>query len=101
MELGLQNKSVVVTGGSAGIGYATARQFLLEGAKVTITARGRERLDDAVKELSILGDVQGIVADGACEKDVKYVAEQAVSRYGGIDVWINNVGTNKSRAGEI
>lgn len=101
MELGLKNKSVVVTGGSAGIGYATARQFLLEGAKVTITARGRERLDDAVKELSFLGDVQGIVADGTCEKDVKHVAEQAVSRYGGIDVWVNNVGTNKSRAGEI
>ena len=51
MDLGLKDKNVVVTGGSKGIGYAAAKIFLQEGAKVTICARHKEELGRAVLEL--------------------------------------------------
>jgi NAD(P)-dependent dehydrogenase (short-subunit alcohol dehydrogenase family) len=51
MELGLQGKSVLVTGGSKGIGLACARAFLAEGAKVGIASRSRDNLERAAKSI--------------------------------------------------
>ncbi len=61
----LNNKVAVVTGGSSGIGLATARRFIAEGARVVITGRNREALDAAVAELGdratgIHGDVANL-----------------------------------------
>lgn len=67
MDLGLKDKNVVVTGGSKGIGYAAAKIFLQEGAKVTICARHKEELGRAVLELGKLGKIQGCVLDGSTE----------------------------------
>lgn len=51
MDLGLKGKNVLVTGGATGIGFATARLFLEEGATVVLTGRREEKLKEAAKEL--------------------------------------------------
>lgn len=101
MELGLKNKNVVVTGGTLGIGFAVAKEFLKEGARVTITGRDVTRLDEAVQELKQFGNVFGVASDGTVENEVKKVAAQAAEGIGQIDVWVNNVGKNKAKAGEF
>ena len=60
MELGLSGKTVVVTGGSKGIGLACARVFLAEGARVAITSRRQANLDRARGEV---GEVLALAAD--------------------------------------
>ena len=57
MDLGLKGKSVVVTGGSKGIGFAAAEAFLKEGAKVAICSRHEEELKEAAEKLSQYGEV--------------------------------------------
>ena len=101
MDLGLKNKNVVVTGGSKGIGYAAAKIFLQEGAKVTICARHKEELGRAVLELGKLGKIQGCVLDGSTETGMEKLAQVASKQGNGtIDIWVNNIGTNKQRQGE-
>lgn len=104
MDLGLKDKRVVVTGGSAGIGFAAAEIFLEEGAYVTIAARREEKLNEAVKKLSKIAGpdrIQGVVTDCSREKDIKALAQKAAGPDGSIDIWINNVGTNVIRKGEL
>ena len=82
---------VVVTGGSAGIGRATVREFARAGADVAILSRGQERLDNTVREVEKAGcRALGIsldVADGAA---VEAAAERIERELGPIDVWVNN-----------
>ena len=63
MDLGLKEKVAVVTGGSKGIGFATTRAFLEEGARVAICARDKENLDKAVQDLSAYGEVYAKAID--------------------------------------
>ncbi len=94
-------KKVVVTGGSKGIGYAIAKEFLKEGASVTITGRNEADLEKAVSELRELGTVYGIAADGTNEQEVYQIAESVAGEEKRIDVWVNNIGTNKARKSEL
>ncbi|MFA9559252.1 SDR family NAD(P)-dependent oxidoreductase [Evansella sp. AB-rgal1] len=89
MDLGLENKRVLVTGGSKGIGKGIAEAFLAEGAKVAVVARGKEALDKVKGEFP---EVETISAD-LLEKSSREAAfQQFVSTFGGIDILINNVG---------
>ena len=63
----LKGKVAVVTGGSSGIGFATAQEFINQGAKVVITGRNQESLDKAVKELG--ENAIGIRADASNVKE--------------------------------
>lgn len=104
MELGLKNKKVVVTGASKGIGYAIAEAFLQEGAKVVISGREEQALLEAVKNLGEkygADNIQGFALDGSKEEDTFKLGELAAAQTGHIDVWVNNIGTNKARAGEL
>jgi len=94
MELGLQGKAVLVTGGSKGIGKETALQFAKEGANVAIVARGEEGLNAAVEELthSAEVDVVGILADLASLADIKAAVKTAADKLGQLDVLVNNAG---------
>ena len=105
MDLGFSGKTAVVTGGSKGIGFAIAKEFLQEGANVFICARNKAELKNAVAKLSesnkSSGKVTGLVLDGTKESDMEELASQAASLTGKIDAWINNIGTNKKREGEF
>ena len=104
MELGLKDKVVVVTGASKGIGYAIAEAFLQEQAYVTISGRNEQALQQAVESLGERygkDRIAGFALDGSKEEDTLRLGELAAARTGYIDVWINNIGTNKPRAGEI
>lgn len=97
MDLGLKDKVAVVTGGSKGIGYATAKTFLEEGAKVAICARDKANLDKAVKELSKFGEVYAEAIDVTEEEAVYGFADRVVEHFGAIDAWVNNVGSSFAR----
>lgn len=71
MDLNLKGKTVVVTGGSKGIGYAIAKEFLIEGANVFITGRELQALKKAQSELSQFGSLEVCPGDGTNEKDVE------------------------------
>ena len=84
----LQGKSVVVTGGNSGIGYATARKFKESGAKVIITGRNPEALDKAATELG----VSAILADQANLDDLDQMVAQIKEQFGNVDVLFINAG---------
>lgn len=100
MDLGLRGKTVVVTGGSKGIGYATAEAFLREGAKVAICARHEGELRAAAEALSRLGQVYCEVVDAATAEGNYAFAEHVYQKFGSLDVWVNNVGSTGYKKGE-
>ena len=63
MDLGLKGKAVVITGGSKGIGYATAKEFLKEGASVAICARNQKEIEEAAETLGKFGPVYAETVD--------------------------------------
>jgi NAD(P)-dependent dehydrogenase (short-subunit alcohol dehydrogenase family) len=85
---------VVVTGGSSGVGRATARAFGRKGASVGLLARGPKGLDGAKKELDELGVLSiGIPTDVADPDQVAEAAARIEQRLGPIDVWVNDAMT--------
>jgi 3-oxoacyl-[acyl-carrier protein] reductase len=91
VELGLEGKRVIVTGGSRGIGRAIAAAFLHEGASVAICARSEAPLADAARELSKSGRVIQRVCDIGREGEPKAFVDWAVGELGGLDVLVSNV----------
>ena len=90
---GLQGKRVLVSGGSSGIGLATARRFLEEGSRVFLTGLDPREVDGALTGLEPGGEVAGLACDVSLEGDVARMMEAAHQALGGIDVVINNAGT--------
>ena len=88
----LENKIVVVTGGTKGIGRAIAEILLKAGAKVFICARNKHELKRALQELSELGKVEGEVCDVRSEAQVEMMLKECERVFGGADVLINNAG---------
>ena len=90
----IENKTVLITGGSKGIGYGIAEVLLREKMKVAITSRSQKAVDEAVAKLRAVGsgDVMGIVTDvrdlAAQEKAVK----ELVAKWGALDVLVANAG---------
>ena len=95
----LKDKVTVITGGSRGIGFATADKFLQEGAKVIITASTQESADKAVallREKHPDAVVDGISPDLGSLESVREAFRQVGIRYGCVDVLINNAGISES-----
>ncbi|MEW5421085.1 SDR family NAD(P)-dependent oxidoreductase [Amorphus sp. 3PC139-8] len=86
----LQNKVAIVTGGARGIGYAVARRFLEEGAKVVIADIEDELAEKAAKELKALGDVIAIDCDVGERLDVRNLVAATLEAFGEIDILVNN-----------
>ena len=96
----VKDQVVVVTGGSKGIGLATARKLVERGAKVAILARSRSALDEAVTALGV-EHAMGIAVDVCNKKDVTAAFDQVARKWGKIDGLINNVGFQFARRAEI
>lgn len=89
----LNGKVAVITGGTSGIGLATARQFIAHGAKVIVFARGQAGLDAAVTELG--ANAHAVQGDVAKLADLDRLYAQTRSRFGGIDVLFINAAVVK------
>ena len=94
MDLGLNGKRALVTGGSMGIGKAVAMALAAEGCRVAIAARGQEALAQAAKEIG----AEALVVPADCTKpqDIRRMVQEVVARFGGLDVLVNSVGAAKS-----
>ncbi len=93
----LQGKTVVVTGGSSGVGRATVEAFALEGCNIVIAARGQEALDETLHlchELEV--KAIAVVTDVSVAEDVDHLVKKAISEFGRIDIWVNNAGVMAS-----
>lgn len=99
MDLGLKGKTAVITGGSQGIGFATAKQFLEEGCRVAICARTESTLREAADELSQYGEVYCEVVDATKDETLYRFAENVYQKFGSIDCWVNNVGKQVVKQG--
>lgn len=90
----LKKARALVTGGSSGIGYATAQLLRDRGAEVAICGRRADALDEAASELGALG----IVCDVSREEEVKRMVDRVISELGDYNVLINNAGGGHSAA---
>jgi NAD(P)-dependent dehydrogenase (short-subunit alcohol dehydrogenase family) len=90
---GLQGKRVLISGGSSGIGLATAQRFLEEGSRVFLAGLDEREVDSALAGLRPSGEVSGLACDVSLEDDVARMVAAAHRALGGIDVLINNAGT--------
>jgi short-subunit dehydrogenase len=89
----LKDKVVIITGATSGIGEACALVFGRNGAKVVITGRNQEKLDQTLGQLKSQNiDALAILADAATEVDIQRMAEKTISHFGKIDILINNAG---------
>jgi NAD(P)-dependent dehydrogenase (short-subunit alcohol dehydrogenase family) len=99
VDYGLEHKVAVISGGSRGIGLATAREFIKSGASVAIAGHTEANVGAAVKELQELAydlgngaKAIGVVVDLGQAEGVKQFAGQAIEEFGGADILVNNVG---------
>jgi dehydrogenase/reductase SDR family protein 7B len=89
----MNNKVIIITGGSSGIGKALALQYGLMGARVVITGRNKEKLKETTVELQKVGiSIVGIPCDSSLEKETRLMVEQVKEQFGQIDLLINNAG---------
>lgn len=86
--MNLNTAKVIITGGSTGIGYETARQLISKGAKVVICSRNKSEIEKAAKEIGAIG----LQADISNEDEVKALFKEANEKLGGLNVIINNAG---------
>lgn len=98
MDLGLQGKVAVITGGSEGIGKATAFSLASEGTQVVICARRVQLLEEVAAEISEAtgGTVIAIPADVTQPDQVNQLFEQTLARFGRVDILVNNAGTSSA-----
>ncbi len=89
---GLRGKRVLISGGSSGIGLATAERFLEEGSRVFVCGVGADEVAAAVAGLAPRGEISGLACDVSAEADVARLMAAATRALGGVDVLVNNAG---------
>lgn len=87
-----EGKVAIVTGGSAGIGYATAKRILAEGGVACICARNPAKVEAAVQSLSEFGTVRGYSVDIANKEQINEMVGKVIAEFGKVDILVNNAG---------
>lgn len=95
-----KNQVVLVTGGGSGIGYTIAQKYLELGAIVWIASRKQERIDKALLELSVWGEVYGTTLDIREPEQIEQIAAKIKEQHGRLDILINNAGGQFPSAAE-
>jgi NADP-dependent 3-hydroxy acid dehydrogenase YdfG len=90
----LTGKTVLVTGGGSGIGSASAKALLDEGANVAIAGRDQQKLDDVAAALGNPANLFTISCDVSDQKQVVNLVAKVSAKFGPIDILVNNAGTN-------
>ncbi len=89
----LTGKTALVTGGSRGLGLQMAHALGEAGAKIMLSSRKAEDLEEATKELQAAGiDARWIAADCSKEEDIRHLADETLQRMGHVDILVNNAG---------
>lgn len=88
----MDGKNAIVTGGARGIGYAIAKRFLSDGARVVMADVDEKAGEAACDELSRLGDIRFVAADVAERLDVRNLVANALDAFGDVDILVNNAG---------
>ena len=91
----MENKVIVITGASSGIGAESARQLILRGDKVVLAARREPELRNLEKEFG--ANSLAVVCDATKKGDIENLKAKALAKFGAIDVWINNAGLGINR----
>jgi len=96
LELGLKGKVAIVTGGSEGLGRATAERFAGEGVRVAICARRKDVLEQTAEAIrrATGGEILAQPADVTRPDEVEGFVRAVVGRFGGVDILVNNAGTS-------
>src|SRR6266705_4037300 len=96
LELGLKGKVAIVTGGSEGLGRATAERFAREGVRVAICARRKDVLEQTAEAIrrATGGEILAQPADVTRPDEVEGFVRAVVGRFGGVDILVNNAGTS-------
>lgn len=89
----LAGKTALITGGTTGIGLASAKRFIAEGARIAITGQDPDRLEAARTELG--GDVLAIRADSGKVSDIRHMVDRLKATFGTIDIAFLNAGTGR------
>jgi len=91
----LEDQVVVITGGTSGIGLATAKRAAKRGARVVLCSRNEAELRETVTAIQESGGkARSVVADVANQEDVERLATTAIEEFGQIDTWVNNAGVS-------
>jgi NAD(P)-dependent dehydrogenase (short-subunit alcohol dehydrogenase family) len=98
LDLGLTGKVAIVTGGSEGLGRATAMRFAAEGCHVVICARRKEVLEQAAEKVRKRAGAQVLAPAAAVPRpaDVEAVVAATLAAHGGVDILVNNAGTSSA-----
>ena len=96
LELGIEGKVAVITGGSDGLGFASALRLGHEGCKLAICARREDHLQEAAKQIrQITGaEVLAHPADVTEAQDIDQFITATIEQFGGVDILVNNAGTS-------
>jgi len=93
MSKGSQEKVVLITGGSSGLGAETARHLANRGARIAIAARRKDKLDDVVRQITAAGgEARAYALDVTDKVQVKAVVDAVIDDFGRLDVIVNNAG---------
>jgi NAD(P)-dependent dehydrogenase (short-subunit alcohol dehydrogenase family) len=103
LDLGLTGQVAIVTGGSEGLGRASAMRLAAEGCRVVICARRKDVLERAAQDIrrQTGAEVLALPADVSRAADVDAVVTAALATYGGVDILVNNAGTSSAASFEL